>query len=130
MGVFSHTSVDREGKSKRHCSQWQAGLERMSAKSGKEKRSAGDTPELSKDSEDDLFVGKPIALNETMRDLIVKKKVKLRSGLCFITCSRGAELSNFRAWQSSRVRGLLILLGEAEYSRNPARWHQSLHANE
>ena len=52
------------------------------------KRSAGDTPELSRDSEDDLFVGQPIALKDSLRDLKVKEKVKLRSALCFITCSR------------------------------------------
>ena len=42
MGVFSHTSVDREGECKRQCSLWQAGLETMSAKSGKKTRWAGD----------------------------------------------------------------------------------------
>ena len=38
MGVFSHTSMDRKGQCKRQCSQWQAGLQRMSAKSGKNKK--------------------------------------------------------------------------------------------
>ena len=59
----------------------------MSAKSGK-KRSADDSLELSKGSEDDLLAGQPIALNESLTDLIVKEKVKREIALCSITCSR------------------------------------------
>ena len=66
MGLFSHTSMDREGEWKRRCSLWQAGLESMSAKSGR-KKDRRVTTRAFQGFRDDLFAGQPIALNEALR---------------------------------------------------------------